>query len=65
MATVWGCTVGAIATAIVTSALVPIPANTITQTFCIAVILWQFLCCISLFIAAGKMKYVSFFCYLP
>lgn len=51
MAPVWGCTIGAVATAIVTSALLPIPPNAITKAFCVAVILWEFLVSFSLFIA--------------
>ena len=51
MTIVWGCTIGAIATAIVTSALVPIPPNTITRSFCIAIIIWEFIVSISLLIA--------------
>jgi hypothetical protein len=52
MAPVWGCTIGAIATAIVTSALVPIPENFITKEFCIAIIIWEFILSCSLFISA-------------
>ena len=51
MAPVWGCTIGAVAAAIVTSALLPIPPNAITKAFCIAVILWEFLVSFSLLIA--------------
>jgi pimeloyl-ACP methyl ester carboxylesterase len=61
MAPVWGCTIGAIATAIVGSALVPIPPNTITKTFCIAVIIWEFLVSISEFIAAVCLAYLQDF----
>lgn len=59
MAPVWGCTIGAIATAIVTTALVPIPPQTITATFCAAVIIWEFLVCGSLFIAAVCLAIMS------
>lgn len=51
MPPIWGCTIGAIATAIATSAFLPIP-SAISTAFCVAVVLWEFFVSVSLFIAA-------------
>lgn len=47
----WGCTIGAIGNAIITSALLPIPPNTINKGLCVAVMLWEYLFSFSLLIA--------------
>jgi pimeloyl-ACP methyl ester carboxylesterase len=58
MAPVWGCTIGAIATAIATGALLPMP-SAVSSAFCIAVVFWEFLVSASLFIAAVCLAVLS------
>jgi len=47
MPAVWGSTIGAISSAIVGSALTPLPASIITRSVCTAVIIWEFVICVS------------------
>lgn len=61
MATVWGATVGAICSVIVTTALGPLPPNLISRPFCIAVICWEFIIFLSLLIAAITLGYMRDF----
>eukprot|EP01038_Epipyxis_sp_PR26KG_P011495 gene11495-15398_t len=51
MAPVWGTTIGAISSVIVTSALVPLPDGLLTYSFCVAIILWELEISIFTFIA--------------
>ena len=52
MPAVWGCTIGAISSAIVGSALTPVPANIITRSVCTAVVIWEFVISLSAAAAA-------------
>jgi len=47
MPAVWGSTIGAISSAIVGSALTPLPVSIINRSVCTAVIIWEFVICIS------------------
>lgn len=55
MPPVWGATIGSICSAIVGSALGPLPPGIITREFCIGVIFWQFEVCFFSLIAAVSL----------
>jgi pimeloyl-ACP methyl ester carboxylesterase len=61
MTAVWGNTIGAIATAILTSGVGPPLPKFVSRSFCVAVICWEYLCSVSCFIACVSLAYMNDF----